>query len=79
MIWPVVIKAQRTCTVCKTGFPDSNFFLNSNRRLRSVCKKCYQARAQEWKRANKDRVNQQRRAARQKQRSRASESHPVQN
>jgi hypothetical protein len=51
VVWPVVTKAQRVCIDCKRGYPDSNFFLNSNKRPRPVCKQCHVARTREWRRA----------------------------
>ena len=62
--WPKV-ETLRVCSICYKGFPDSNFFLNSNKRPQAACKTCYMARAKAWKHANKERVRELQRNARQ--------------
>lgn len=48
-MWPKVESPLRMCRDCKQRFPDDNFFLNSNKRPRSVCKKCHVERNRLWR------------------------------
>lgn len=53
----------KTCMKCDLSLPLSHFHRNkySPDGMKSECKKCSAGRVKEWKRANKDRVNEQNR------------------
>lgn len=53
----------KTCVKCGLSLPHSYFHRNkySPDGMKSECKKCSAGRVKEWKRANKDRVNEQNR------------------
>ena len=47
----------KTCSKCKNELPVGAFYVDRGRlRLRSACKECTKAKAQEWRDANRDAV-----------------------